>query len=118
MNYRALTAALFFGMQMASNLVPTVVFAQDYGPDTCIYGYVWREAYEGDHVCVRPWVRQRARDDNAAAPSRILMNGQCVYGYVWREANPDDHVCVRPDIRSKTWQQNARGPSLFANGPH
>ncbi len=35
-----------------------------YGPDTCRQGYVWREAYQGDHVCVRPWVRAQARRDN------------------------------------------------------
>ena len=41
-----------------------------YGPDTCRSGYVWREAYPGDHVCVRPWVRERAARDNARAPYR------------------------------------------------
>ena len=24
-----------------------------YGPDTCIAGYVWREAFSGDDVCVK-----------------------------------------------------------------
>jgi hypothetical protein len=41
-----------------------------YGPDTCREGYVWREAFPGDHVCVRPWVRERAARDNARAPYR------------------------------------------------
>ncbi|MEH2393254.1 MAG: hypothetical protein V7K21_16915 [Nostoc sp.] len=28
-----------------------------YGSDTCISGYVWREAFPGDHVCVTRAVR-------------------------------------------------------------
>jgi hypothetical protein len=34
-----------------------------YGPDTCIQGFVWREAGPGDVVCVTPAVR-------SALPSR------------------------------------------------
>jgi hypothetical protein len=31
--------------------------AGDYGADTCLNGYVWREATPTDHVCVTPMVR-------------------------------------------------------------
>jgi hypothetical protein len=50
-------------------LASTSASAQ-YGPDTCRTGFVWREAYPGDHVCVRPWVREQARRDNARSGYR------------------------------------------------
>jgi hypothetical protein len=42
----------------------------DYGPDTCRFGYVWREANSSDHVCVEPAVRAQAAHDNALAAGR------------------------------------------------
>ncbi|MGI5284365.1 hypothetical protein ACQEVF_13620 [Nonomuraea polychroma] len=39
-------------------------------PDTCISGFVWREARPSDHVCVTPAVRRQTLADNAAAASR------------------------------------------------
>ena len=41
-----------------------------YGPDTCLPGFVWREAVAGDHVCVTPETRRRTRQDNTLADSR------------------------------------------------
>ena len=38
-----------------------------YGPDTCIQGYVWREAQPSDHVCVTPPIRDATAQQNAAA---------------------------------------------------
>ena len=38
-----------------------------YGPNTCKSGYVWREAFEGDAVCVVPARRQETWKQNAAA---------------------------------------------------
>jgi hypothetical protein len=93
----------------AGALVPSAAIAQ-YGPDTCRQGFVWREAYAGDHACVRPWARGQVANDNAAAPGRILGNGRCLQGYVWREAYPGDHVCVTPDIRDRTATQTQRAP--------
>jgi hypothetical protein len=43
-------------------------------PDTCKQGFVWREAFGGDTVCVTPAVRQQAANDNAAAASRKQAN--------------------------------------------
>ena len=37
------------------------------GPNTCKPGYVWREAFEGDAVCVVPERRQETWKQNAAA---------------------------------------------------
>ncbi len=42
-----------------------------FGPDTCQEGYVWREAFPGDHVCVLPATRKQAAEDDAAATSRV-----------------------------------------------
>jgi hypothetical protein len=80
-------------------------------PDTCISGYVWREAYVGDHVCVTPDQRTQVAQDNAAASARIDPVGAygpytCVSGYVWRVARPDDLVCVTPDERTLVAQDN------------
>lgn len=36
-----------------------------YGPNTCRSGYVWRDAFNGDGVCVVPAVRDQAHYDNA-----------------------------------------------------
>lgn len=85
----------------------------DYGPDTCLQGWVWREAFSGDHVCVPGATRSQAWADNAAAAGRRNPAGgpygpdTCLPGWVWREARPTDHVCVTPAIRSQTWADNA-----------
>ena len=87
-----------------------------YDPDTCISGYVWREAYDGDHVCVTPDVRAAAVADNAAADSRFARNflpygpDTCIVGYVWRSANAADHVCVRPLCGSRSLPTTPRHP--------
>ena len=44
--------------------------AEDYGPDTCLQGYVWRDATDGDHVCVIPATRSQAHSDNGEADNR------------------------------------------------
>jgi len=82
-------------------------------PDTCILGYVWREAVANDHVCVIPERRDQAWDDNAHAGERKDPNGPwgpdtCVQGYVWREAVPSDHVCVVPVRRDQAKEDNAQ----------
>jgi hypothetical protein len=41
-----------------------------YGPDTCLQGYVWREAVPSDHVCVTPETRTQTAEDNNLASSR------------------------------------------------
>jgi hypothetical protein len=77
-----------------------------YGPGTCASGYVWREAFPGDLVCVDPSQRDQAAADNAAAPARVDPNGaygplSCVSGYVWRDAYDGDAVCVEPWVRDQ-----------------
>jgi len=90
----------------------TATAALPYGPDTCAQGYVWREAYAGDHVCVSPRSRAQAADDNAQASSRIQPGGgpygpnTCLSGFVWREARSGDQVCVTTDVRTNTAEEN------------
>src|SRR5450759_4455935 len=102
----SLIALSVIGSLAAPLLATSPAAAQAYGPDTCQSGLVWREAFQGDHVCVRPWVRAKAAADNDAAPYRIYPNGRCVQGFVWREANPYDHVCVTPAVRARTASEN------------
>lgn len=104
----------------------TLAFAAP--PDACIEGYVWREAYPGDHVCVTPEVREQAAADNRQASTRREPQGgaygpdTCKPGFVWREARPEDHVCVTPEVRTQTARDNALAhtrrapPPAAANG--
>lgn len=81
-------------------------------PDTCIEGYVWREAYPDDHVCVTPATREQAAADNRLATTRREPLGgaygpdTCKPGFVWREARLGDHVCVTPAVREQTARDN------------
>jgi len=101
--------------------IAALAAAQAYGPDTCVSGYVWREAVENDHVCVTPDQRTQARRDNAQARYRVSLTNKsygaptCRQGYVWREAdrylNGDrftDKVCVPPDERAQAAADNAQ----------
>jgi hypothetical protein len=86
----------------------------------CLNGFVWREAVEGDHVCVTPGTRAQAADDNAHGADRVSTHNQsygpdtCKRGYVWRDATPDDHVCVTPGTRDQTADDNAHAESRIA----
>lgn len=85
-----------------------------YGPDTCLEGYVWRDASPADHVCVTPDIRAQAATDNRQALSRRQPGGgaygpdTCRQGYVWRDAFDDDHVCVSPDTRDQAAFDNSQ----------
>ncbi|MFN8635828.1 MAG: hypothetical protein U0893_18420 [Chloroflexota bacterium] len=90
-----------------------------YGPDTCINGYVWREAIPSDHVCVTPATRSQTAYDNSQAVYRRDPNGAygsntCVNGYVWREAFVGDAVCVTPATRSQAKYDNSQAPYRVA----
>jgi hypothetical protein len=92
-----------------------------YGPDTCRQGYVWREAFPGDHVCVTPKTRAQAAHDNGQANARREPGGgaygpdTCRPGYVWREARPDDHVCVTPETRARAAADNRQAAARRAS---
>jgi hypothetical protein len=42
-----------------------------YGAETCQAGFVWRDAFPGDHTRVTPETRAGAVDDNREGPVRI-----------------------------------------------
>jgi hypothetical protein len=80
----------------------------------CLEGYVWRQAYPGDYVCVTPANRTQAAADNAAALSRVQPGGgaygkyTCKQGYVWRQVVTDDYTCVTPAVRSQAAYDNSQ----------
>ena len=101
-------------------LLPQSSYAGDctYGPDTCTQGFVWRDAFSGDHVCVTPETRAQAAQDNQNADSRKACSGDCTYGpdtclqgFVWRDAFSGDHVCVTPETRAQAAQDNQNADS-------
>ena len=90
--------------------------------DTCILGYVWREAVPGDHVCVTPDERQQAAFDNSQAPSRVDPNGAygpdtCIQGYVWRQVVQTDHVCVTRATMLAAIAANNAAPTFAIGNP-
>jgi hypothetical protein len=96
-----------------------------YGPDTCISGYVWRNAFPNDHVCVTEDVLLQTAADNAAAASRVDPGGaygpdSCIdgFGWVWRDAGPSDHVCVSGAVRSQAAADNAAADSRKSINVH
>jgi hypothetical protein len=97
--------------------------------DRCIVGFVWREAFPDDRVCVTGAVRTETRNDNAQAAARRQPGGgpfgpdTCRQGFVWREANAADHVCVTTSVRTRTRSENAsanarRNPARSVFGPN
>jgi hypothetical protein len=89
-------------------------------PATCATGYVWRNAFPGDLVCVTPQARALAAYDNSQAALRRDPNGawgpySCISGYVWRVARPEDLVCVTPERRAQTAYDNSQAAARLAN---
>jgi hypothetical protein len=126
MKYRMLILMVVATL-IATTLWTSTVYAQQplpYGPDTCDDGYVWREAFADDHVCVTPEMRQQAAADNAAAAARREPGGgpygpdTCRKGYVWREARNGDHVCVTPETRAETASDNRQAGNRMAARDH
>jgi hypothetical protein len=85
--------------------------------DRCLQGYVWREAFVGDHVCVAPERRASVVEDNATAAERRKPDSAdiCLRGYVWRLASPQDHVCVTQQARDEAFQDNSLAASRLAS---
>jgi hypothetical protein len=93
----SLFAALALGAAFAPAQAPS-----------CKPGYVFREIFPGDNVCVTPETRAQAMADNRdAVAHRAAPNKEtCIQGYVWREAGPQDRVCVPPATRNQTQADN------------
>ncbi|CAN5861927.1 hypothetical protein BH10ACT9_BH10ACT9_08390 [soil metagenome] len=114
LSHTCLTAGAAAGIAFAS-IGGSVVAQADplpFGPDTCVQGFVWREARPGDTVCVTPAVRDAVAFQNANPGSNRDPNAgsgplSCSQGYVWREAFDGDTICVTPANRSATLADNA-----------
>jgi hypothetical protein len=115
-----LSAAALAALGAIASPAPAQADPLPYGPDTCLEGFVWREARDGDTVCVTPAVRNRTAEENQLAASRREPNGgaygpdTCKQGYVWREAFDGDTVCVTPEIRAEAVTDNAAAESRKA----
>ena len=86
----------------------------DYGPNTCLQGWVWRGATPTDQVCVTGAVRTQTAYDNSQAAARRNPAGgpygpnTCLFGYVWRGAVAGDEVCVTGATRSQAASDNSQ----------
>ena len=68
---RNLALAALVGLAIAAtSATQPVAAAGPYGPDTCKSGFVWREAFVGDVVCVTPATRSQTKYDNSMAAYR------------------------------------------------
>jgi hypothetical protein len=109
-------AAIGPGTRTTVGLPPRVVVAAP-APEACVQGYVWREAFAGDRVCVTAAIRLQVAQDNKLAASRRSPNGgpygadTCLAGFVWREAGPSDHVCVPAADRQQALLDNQAAAS-------
>jgi hypothetical protein len=116
------SALLSLTTAMAAGAVTFAVPVQA-GPLDCISGYVWRNARNGDAVCVTPDVRQLVANQNANRGANKDPNGaygpeSCAQGFVWREAFQGDTVCVTPAFRQQMWDANGAAASrVQANQP-
>lgn len=89
--------------------------SEEPNPLTCRSGFVWRDARDGDAVCVTPETRAETAAENRMAASRHLPDSAtCVSGYVWREAFDGDTVCVEPAIRARAHADNRAAASRVA----
>jgi hypothetical protein len=90
--------------------------------DGCADGYVWREAFAGDRVCVGKETRELVADENQNAERHRKRDGgeECDPGFVWRMAGSQDHVCVTQLERDQAQQDNnlasGRTGSALATG--
>ncbi len=114
-NMKGMVSAVFAGV-----LLSGAAAAQQ---SVCKPGFVWREAGPDDYVCVTPAERDRARDENRLASSRIDKGSKqryCQKGYVWREAYAGDKVCVtakrREDVKLENASARARTAGVTSKG--
>ena len=109
------------GVTLGLGAVLALGMAHADAADPCKQGYVWREAFGGDYVCVTPRARDQAASDNGQANARKQPGGgpygadTCRQGYVWREARAGDHVCVTPEVRAQTAADNRQAASRVAS---
>ena len=93
-------SVVFLTVLFALSSLRMAMGAQRPSSYTCRQGYVRREAFPHDLVCVTPETRAQAAADNHEADARRQPGGgvsgpnTCRLRYVWREAGPNDLVCM------------------------
>ncbi|MER5487509.1 hypothetical protein ABT024_30460, partial [Streptomyces sp. NPDC002812] len=80
------------------------------GSNQCAPGYVYRDAWEGDGLCVTPKHRDAAHSHN---PNRQPGTNQCKSGYVYRDAWEGDGQCVTPKQRDNVKDTAAVPPFVY-----
>jgi hypothetical protein len=113
-----LVGTVFIAVGLLIYFVPTQMGQKQAAPNVqdCLQGYVWRETYRDDHVCVSIETHMRTIQDNELAESRRNPAGgaygadSCKAGFVWRDAFPGDHVCVLVETRTEAAEDNQQGP--------
>jgi hypothetical protein len=110
----------FFLATILAALVSTfnlVAASGNYGPNTCLEGWVWREAVPGDDVCVTPATRSQTAYDNSQASlhRNPIFKSFCRPGYVFRNAVPNDNVCVIPATRDQAVVDNGQAANRRAS---
>jgi hypothetical protein len=102
----------------------TVAVPAHAGPLDCMSGYVWRNARDGDTVCVTTATRDTVAQQNVNPSANREPGGgaygpdTCKQGSVWREAFDGDTICVTPAFRQQMWDDNAAAASrMQANQP-
>lgn len=98
-----------------------------YGPQTCVAGFVWREADRPqrgekflDKVCVTPGQRQQSADDNAQQGKRMAdgfgfhasIEVQQLTGFARQQANPVAALVAREALLGASFARNAAGERL------
>jgi hypothetical protein len=90
--------------------------SDEYGPNACAAGYVWRAADDQDYVCVTPDVRAQTLADDADQDKRHRPGSKgCAGGYVRRDAFPHDEACVTAAVRNQARSDNAAAPKRLLN---
>src|SRR5437879_2092442 len=76
----------------------------------CRQGFVWREAFPGDYVCVTPEARSQAAQDNRSASGsndHQFRAGACTQSLLSSVDDQHDLVSVPPAMRQQIWDDNA-----------
>jgi hypothetical protein len=73
----------------------------------CKSGYVKRNAYNGDQVCVTPAIQAQTQQENQIAPTLTKPDGTCTIPiFVWRLAAPIDKTCASQAAHAQAIDDN------------
>lgn len=112
------SASSFTAVSLAIGLASLAFSTKASAQTDCANGYVPRNAFPGDAVCVTPETRDLVAQEHRNA-QHLGRHGECEAGFVWRMAGPQDHVCVTQVERDQAQRDNglARGRTAGAARP-